>query len=98
VRRLSGPTCRTYSDPRPSHDFKALPASHGRRILGGDAFNPGAVGGFAIAGIAGDHAVGVQEVQVLMLALEAASHFLFSLDSISLHIKKTSKRYVGLSE
>ena len=85
VKRLLGRTCRPYSYPRPSHSGKAIPAGHGLRILGGDAFNQGTVGGFAIAGIAGDHAVLVQEVPVLLLAFKSASHFRFSVSSFPLY-------------
>jgi hypothetical protein len=57
--------------PRSSNRDTALPASHGLPVLGRDAFDPGAVGGLAIARIAGHHAILVQEVEVLTLALQA---------------------------
>ncbi len=53
----------------------ALFARHGLLILRSDPFNLSAVGGFAVAGIACDHAIFVQEMQVLMLALASPLRF-----------------------
>jgi hypothetical protein len=64
---------RTYPYPLLSHDSPALFTGHGLRVLGSDAFNLGAVSGFAIPGITGDHAILVQKVQVLALALSSTS-------------------------
>jgi hypothetical protein len=43
------------------------------RVLSSDAFDISAVGGFAIAGITGNHAVFIQKVQGLTLALSSNS-------------------------
>jgi hypothetical protein len=52
-----------------SHRSAALPAGYSVRGLGGDALYLGPVSDFAVARIAGDHAVFVQQVQVPNLAL-----------------------------
>jgi len=64
---------RTYPYPLLSHGSPALFTGHGLRVLGSDAFDLGAVGGFAIPRIAGDHAMLVQKVQVLTPALSSTS-------------------------
>jgi hypothetical protein len=43
------------------------------RVLGSGAFDISAVGGFAVAEITGNHAVFIQKVQVLPLALSSNS-------------------------
>jgi hypothetical protein len=43
------------------------------RVLGSDAFDMSAVGGFAVAGITSNHAIFIQKVQVLTLALSSNS-------------------------
>ena len=49
--------------------LQALPARYGQRVLGGNGLHLGMMGRLAITRIAGDHAVLVQEVQVLFLAM-----------------------------
>jgi hypothetical protein len=57
---------RTYPRPRFPHEGQALFTGHGLRFPGSDAFDLGAVSGFAIPGITGDHTILVQKVQVLI--------------------------------
>jgi hypothetical protein len=51
----------------PSEGGPALVAGHGLRNVCGNAFNLSAVGSLAIAGIAGDHAVFIHEVEVTIV-------------------------------
>jgi hypothetical protein len=58
---------------RLSHKGIALFTGHGSGIVGSDAFNFGPMSGFTVAGITGDHAILVQEVQILIQTLYSAS-------------------------
>ena len=66
-----------YPCPRLPHEGQALFTGHGLRVPGSDAFDRCTVSGFSIPGITGDHAILVQEVQVLILAPSSISglHF-----------------------
>jgi hypothetical protein len=54
------------------HSFVTLLASHAGEVCGGDAFDLGAMGGFAVAGITDQHAVLVEGVQVTLATVVAS--------------------------
>ncbi len=58
-----------------SDNVQAFSAGHRLRILCSDTLNLRAVSGLAVAGIAGDHAIFIQEVQVSTSALDLTHVF-----------------------
>ena len=67
--------------PLPPRQRQALPASDRLELLGGDPLHLRPVGGFAVPRIAGEHAVGVEPVQVPLVPIVAQ----ISLPCPSLH-------------
>jgi len=74
--------------PRLSHNVPVLLAGPGLRILRSDVLNLGAVSGFTVSGIAGDHAVFVQKMQVSIMTLSRQCAF---IPVVWIHIPQPAK-------
>ena len=84
---------RTYPCPRLPQEGQTLFTGHSLRVPASDAFDIGAVSGFAIPGITGDHAILVQKVQILILALSSISGLHFARHAPSLSTRSASQPF-----